>query len=132
MGVNQSPDLLFLSALRTILLLLGSKTTASFCRNHASYPASQNCPTERSDIYLRSGYMCPFLASSGKSLCLSKHSADAGMVFPVGVPHIFGMAIGVLVSVGASSWSACSEQPVSSTPCWFSSTLWCGLCCEGN
>ena len=52
--VSQSPPGLLLSAVRTTSLVLMLATVASFCLNHASYPASQNCPTEYSDLYARS------------------------------------------------------------------------------
>ena len=48
-GASHSLELWSRSAVRTTWLLL-SVTVASSFRNHASYPASQNCPTDSRDL----------------------------------------------------------------------------------
>ena len=54
-GVNQSPDGVCLFPSRTTFCVSGSITFALSFVNHASYPESQNWPTEYSDLYLSPG-----------------------------------------------------------------------------
>ena len=89
-------------------------STLSF-RNTAAYPASQNWPAKRRDLYARSGNRWDFLTVLGRLFCFKDAEADDLIVAPVGVPTCW---IGefLLTSVtGASAWRVLAEQPVSIT-----------------
>ena len=102
---------IFTSFSFTIFTLFFVKTAAK--------PASHICPTDSKDLYIKSGYMCAFLASFGRFWL--KISADAveRMVAPVGVPTIWTGALQFISWTGASVRNVFAVHPVSMT-------AWCG------
>jgi hypothetical protein len=83
------------------------------CVKCASQPASQSCPTDRSEWFLRAGTICTRRAAGGKPGMSSSAVWLDCMRVPLGLAMVIGVVARCLLATGIVGVTKCAVQPES-------------------